>query len=56
MRAKRTPVYGPYTVRRVVFALKLAAGALAFGVYVWFGAVRALGRVKRRKAARRRPA
>jgi hypothetical protein len=46
-------VYRPYTVRRVVLALKLAAGAVAFAVYVWFAAVRNLGRVKRRKAARR---
>ena len=38
-------------VRRI---LKLAAAALAFGVYVWLTAVRNLGRVKRRKAARRR--
>ncbi|HWN21025.1 MAG TPA: hypothetical protein VNP93_03565 [Gaiellaceae bacterium] len=37
-------------VRRI---LKLAAAALAFGVYVWFTAVRNIGRVKRRKAARR---
>jgi hypothetical protein len=27
---------------------------LGFGVYVWFTAVRNVGRVKRRKAARRR--
>ncbi len=39
-------------VRRI---LQLAAGALAFGVYVWFAAVRNLGRVKRRKALRRGP-
>jgi hypothetical protein len=37
-------------VRRI---LKALAAALAFGVYVWFGAVRNAGRVKRRKAARR---
>ena len=41
-------------VGRIVLALKLAAAALAFAVYVWFSAVRNLGRVKRRKAARRR--
>jgi len=52
---KRTPVYGPGTVLRpLVLALKLAAGTLAFAVYVWFEAVRNVGRVKRRKAARRR--
>jgi len=39
-------------VRRV---LQLIAGALAFAVYVWFAAVRNLGRVKRRKALRRKP-
>jgi hypothetical protein len=38
-------------VRRI---LKLAGAALAFGVYVWFSAVRNVGRVKRRKAASRR--
>ena len=38
-------------VRRI---LKLLGAALAFGVYVWFAAVRNVGRVKRRKAARRR--
>jgi hypothetical protein len=37
-------------VRRI---LKLAAAAVALGVYVWFTAVRNIGRVKRRKAARR---
>jgi hypothetical protein len=37
-------------VRRI---LKALTAALAFGVYVWFGAVRNVGRVKRRKAARR---
>jgi hypothetical protein len=37
-------------VRRI---LQLAAAALALAVYVWFAAVRNLGRVKRRKAARR---
>lgn len=37
-------------VRRI---LKLLAAALAFGVYVWFAAVRNTGRVKRRKVARR---
>jgi len=38
-------------IRRI---LKLAAAALAFGTYVWFTAVRNAGRIKRRKAARRR--
>jgi len=38
-------------VHRIV---KLAAAALTFGVYVWFTAVRNAGRIKRRKAARRR--
>jgi hypothetical protein len=38
-------------VRRI---LKMVAAALALGVYVWFAAVRNVGRVKRRKAARRR--
>ena len=48
-------MYRPGTVLgRLVLALKLAAGALAFAVYVWFEAVLNLGRVKRRKAARRR--
>jgi hypothetical protein len=37
-------------VRRILQAL---TAALAFGVYVWFGAVKNAGRVKRRKAARR---
>jgi len=38
-------------VRRI---LKLLGAALAFGVYVWFAAVQNVGRVKRRKALRRR--
>jgi hypothetical protein len=38
------------TIRRL---LKLAAALIAFAVYVWFAAVRALPTVKRRKAARR---
>ncbi len=38
-------------VRRIV---KLVGVSLAFAVYVWFAAVRNVGRVKRRKAARRR--
>jgi hypothetical protein len=38
-------------VRRI---LKGIAAALAFAVYVWFAAVHNVGRVKRRKAARRR--
>jgi hypothetical protein len=33
--------------------LKLAAAALALGVYVWVAAVRSVPAVKRRKAARR---
>jgi hypothetical protein len=33
--------------------LKLAAGLLAFLVYVWFAAVRAVPNVRRRKAALR---
>jgi hypothetical protein len=37
-------------VRRI---LKALGAALGFGVYVWFGAVRNAGRVKRRKSARR---
>ena len=32
--------------------LKLAGAALGFAVYVWIAAVRNVGRVKRRKAAR----
>jgi hypothetical protein len=47
-------VYGAGIVGRIVLALKVAAGAFAFAVYVWFSAVRNVGRVKRRKAARRR--
>jgi hypothetical protein len=38
------------TVRRV---LKLAAASVAFGLYVWFAAVRAVPAIRRRKAARR---
>jgi hypothetical protein len=38
---------------RIVLILKLLAGAVAFLLYVWVAAVRALPRVKRRKAARR---
>ena len=38
-------------VRRI---LKLVAATLALGVYVWAAAVRNVGRVKRRKALRRR--
>jgi hypothetical protein len=38
-------------VRRI---LKLAAATLAFATYVWFAAVRAVPRVKARKARRRR--
>ena len=37
-------------VRRILQAI---AAALALAVYVWFAAVRNVGRVKRRKAARR---
>jgi HAMP domain-containing protein len=38
-------------VRRIV---KVVAGVLTFGVYVWFTAVRNAGRIKRRKRLRRR--
>jgi hypothetical protein len=37
-------------VRRI---LRLLGAALAFGVYVWFAAVRNVPRVRARKAARR---
>jgi hypothetical protein len=37
-------------VRRI---LRLLGAALAFGVYVWYAAVRHAPAVKRRKAARR---
>ena len=37
-------------VRRILQAIP---AALALAVYVWFAAVRNVGRVKRRKAARR---
>ena len=37
-------------VRRI---LKTLLAGLAVGVYMWFAAVRNVGRVKRRKAARR---
>ena len=37
-------------VKRV---LKLAAGIVTFGVYVWFAAVRNVPEVRRRKARRR---
>ena len=37
-------------IRRI---LKTLGAALAFGVYVWFGAVRNAPRVKRRKADKR---
>lgn len=47
-------MYRAGIVRRIVLALKAALGAVAFAVYVWFSAVRNVGRVKRRKAARRR--
>jgi hypothetical protein len=33
--------------------LKLVGAALAFAVYVWFAAVRAVPKVRRRKADRR---
>jgi hypothetical protein len=39
---------------RITRLLKLAAGVLAFLVYVWVAAVRALPFVKARKARRRR--
>lgn len=38
-------------VRRI---LKAVAAVLALAVYVWFAAVRNVGRVKRRKAEKRR--
>jgi hypothetical protein len=38
-------------VRRI---LKAIAATLALATYVWFAAVRNAGRIKRRKAARRR--
>lgn len=38
-------------IRRI---LKLAGVALAFGVYVWFAAVRNVPRVRAREAIRRR--
>lgn len=38
-------------IRRII---KLVGAALAFGVYVWFAAVRNVPRVRARKAARRR--
>ena len=38
-------------VRRI---LRLVGVALTLGAYVWFAAVKNVGRVKRRKAARRR--
>jgi hypothetical protein len=40
-------------VARIKRLLKVAAGVLAFLVYVWFAAVRSLPLVKRRKRARR---
>jgi hypothetical protein len=44
------------TIERMAFVrriLKLAAAAVAFVLYVWFTAVRAVPSVKRRKARRR---
>jgi hypothetical protein len=46
-------VYRPGIVRRLVLALRLAAGALSLALYVWFAAVRNVGRAKRRKRASR---
>jgi hypothetical protein len=40
-------------VARIKRLLKIAAGVLAFLVYVWFAAVRNLPFVRRRKRARR---
>ncbi len=40
-------------VTRIKRLLKIAAGVLAFLVYVWFAAVRSLPLVKWRKRARR---
>jgi hypothetical protein len=39
-------------VRRVKLVLKALAALVAFAVYVWFAAVRALPEVKRRKRHR----
>ena len=39
---------------RVKLILRAIAGFFAFVVYVWFAAVRAVPRVRARKAARRR--
>jgi len=50
---KGTPLPSVLRVARIKRLLKLAAGALAFGLYVWFAAVRKVPLVKRRKAARR---
>jgi hypothetical protein len=41
-------------VAKLKLALRVAAGTLAFATYVWFAAVRAVPRVRARKAARRR--
>jgi len=41
-------------MRPVKRVLKLVAGVVTFGVYVWFSAVRNVPEVRRRKAARRR--
>jgi hypothetical protein len=38
---------------RIKLALRLVAGFFAFATYVWFAAVRAVPRVRARKAARR---
>jgi hypothetical protein len=40
-------------VARLVLLLKIATGALAFLLYVWFAAVRLAPRAKLRKAVRR---
>jgi hypothetical protein len=40
-------------MRRVKLLLRIALGTLLGLVYVWFGAVRNVGRVKRRKQNRR---
>jgi len=42
------------TVASITRILRLAVGALAALLYVWFAAVRNLPRVRRRKALRRR--
>lgn len=40
-------------VRRIKLVLRVIAGTIAFAAYVWYRAVLAVPRVRRRKAARR---